>query len=58
MTSSCGRCVGYVIGERDPDYYQARCWRCINCGWYREDAAVRPSRAISLFKRGTYQLRG
>lgn len=58
MKSICAKCGGCIIGERALDYYHAKRWRCINCGWYREDAAVGPSRAISLSKRGTYQLRG
>ncbi len=41
MTSICRRCGGYVIGDRAPDYYRARRWRCINCGWYREDAVIK-----------------
>ncbi len=52
MKTSCRRCGGYVIGERDPDYYRARLWRCINCGWYREESVVFQSRAITVSKRG------
>lgn len=58
MTSRCGRCGGCIIGEPPSDYYQARQWRCINCGWYREDVVLRQGRTIDVSKRGCYQLRG
>lgn len=58
MTSICDRCGGRVIGERVPDYYQARQWRCVNCGWYRKDTQLRPGRVICPAKRGVYQTRG
>lgn len=58
MKSSCERCGGYVIGERAPDYYLARRWRCINCGWCHEENVVFRGRAMRLSKPDTYQIRG
>ena len=57
MLSSCERCGGCVIGERVSDYYQARHWRCINCGWFRDDVQVRSGQPICASKRGAYQSR-
>lgn len=58
MTSNCRRCGGCIIGERHYDYYQTRQWRCVNCGWYREDIVLQQGRPVNLPKRGSYQLRG
>lgn len=54
MKTTCGRCGGYVIGERDLDYYRARHWRCINCGWCREESVAFQSRAVPLSERSSY----
>lgn len=58
MTPSCGRCGGCIIDEPSHDYYRTRRWRCVNCGWYREDVAVRPGRAVILSTWGNYERRG
>jgi hypothetical protein len=58
MKSSCARCGGYIIGERATDYYQARRWRCINCGWYREDVVAPRGRAVRLYKPGAIKPEG
>lgn len=44
MTSVCLRCGGFVIDEREADYYQTSRRRCVNCGWYRNDANVSSDR--------------
>lgn len=48
MQGMCTKCGGLLIGERPMDFYQAKCWKCVNCGWYREETLVRPSRPILL----------
>ncbi len=45
MTLICRRCGGFVIGEREVDYYQPSHWRCVNCGWYHRGASVSPVQA-------------
>lgn len=47
MRRICTKCGGLLIGELAMDFYQARHWKCVNCGWHREEALVRPSRPIS-----------
>lgn len=47
MPRICTKCGGLLIGELPMDFYQARHWKCVNCGWSREETLVRPSRAIS-----------
>lgn len=48
MQRICTRCGGLLIGERPIDFYQVRRWKCVNCGWSREETLARPSRAMSL----------
>lgn len=47
MQRICGKCGGLLIGELAMDFYQARHWKCVNCGWSREEMLVRSSRALS-----------
>ncbi len=47
MPRVCTKCGGLLIGERPMDFYHANYWKCVNCGWYREEMLVRSSRAIS-----------
>lgn len=51
MTSICKRCGGFLVGEQALDYYQTRCWKCVNCGWYRRETQMRSSRSIILMNR-------
>lgn len=47
MARTCSKCGGLLIGESPMDFYQARCWKCVNCGWCREEKLVPPCRVIS-----------
>lgn len=47
MQRTCTKCGGYLFGELTLDLYQVKYWKCVNCGWSREETLVRPSRAIS-----------
>jgi len=55
MPTICKKCRGLLIGELALDYYQGRHWRCVNCGWYREELLVRPGRTLGLVKHGVYR---
>ena len=46
MQRICTKCGGLLIGERPMDLYQARHWKCVNCGWYREETLIRMGRSI------------
>lgn len=46
MQKTCTKCGGLLIGERPMDFYQAKYWKCVNCGWYREEGPVRSGRPI------------
>lgn len=46
MQRVCDKCGGLLIGELPMDFYRARHWKCVNCGWSREEALVRSNRAI------------
>lgn len=46
MRRICTKCGGLLIGELAMDFYQAKSWKCVNCGWYREETLVRPGRPI------------
>ena len=46
MRRVCTKCGGLLIGELAMDFYQAKSWKCVNCGWYREETLVRPGRPI------------
>jgi hypothetical protein len=47
MQRICTKCGGLLIGELPMDFYHARHWKCVNCGWYREEMLVHPSRSTS-----------
>lgn len=46
MQRICVKCGGLLIGERAMDFYQVNSWKCVNCGWYREEALARPGRPV------------
>lgn len=54
MQKICVKCGGLLIGELAMDFYQARHWKCVNCGWHREEALVRPGRPILPVHRRAY----
>lgn len=47
MPRICTKCGGLLVGELVMDFYQVRHWKCINCGWYREEVFMHPARSIS-----------
>jgi hypothetical protein len=55
MQRICTKCGGLLIGERPMDFYQAKHWKCVNCGWYREEVLVLPGRPILTLHRRVYR---
>ena len=56
MTSGCRRCGGFVIYEREADYYRMSRRRCVSCGWYRNDVNVSSGQGRRSANRGVYKL--
>ena len=53
---TCHKCGGLLLSERILDFYaHPEHWKCINCGWHRQDnqQSHQPSRYAQ--KRGTYK---
>lgn len=46
MPRICAKCGGLVIMELAMDFYRARYWKCVNCGWSCKETLVRMGRAI------------
>jgi predicted RNA-binding Zn-ribbon protein involved in translation (DUF1610 family) len=46
MRRICTKCGGLLIGQLAMDFYQAKSWKCVNCGWCREETLVRMGRFI------------
>ena len=47
MWRTCTKCGGLLFGEVALDLYRGQYWKCVNCGWYREETLVRSSRDLS-----------
>jgi|CXWJ01.1.fsa_nt_gi hypothetical protein len=48
MQRICTKCGGLLIGERPMDFYLGNYWKCVNCGWSRQETLMRSDRAMRL----------
>jgi hypothetical protein len=47
MHRICMKCGGLLVGQWPMDFYQARHWKCVNCGWPREETHAYLDQATS-----------
>ncbi len=47
MHRICMKCGGLLIGEWPMDFYQARHWKCVNCGRSREETHACLNQVVS-----------
>ena len=48
MQRICTKCGGLLIGERPMDFCLGNYWKCVNCGWSRQETLMRSDRAMRL----------
>lgn len=53
---TCQKCNGLLISERNLEFYaHTERWKCINCGWHRQDNPQFHQQGRYSANRGTYK---